>query len=52
MIENVRVAKTHIDLVQKPFDPYTQYYGDAPEYNTGRKMPSKKLEKTVVIPRQ
>lgn len=52
LIENFRVAKNHNDLEQKPFDPYTQYYGDAPEYNTGQKMLSEKLEKTVVIPRQ
>ena len=43
LIEDVRVAKTHIDLNQKPFDPYRQHYGD---------VPNEKLGKTVVIPRQ
>jgi len=52
LIENVRVAKTNIDLNQKPFDPYTQYYGHDPKYNTGRPIPTEKLAKTVVIPRQ
>ena len=52
LIEDARVAKKHIDLEQKPFAPYTQYYWYAPKYNTGEKIVSEKLEKTVVIPRQ
>jgi hypothetical protein len=51
MIEDDRIAKKHIDINQKPFDPYTQCYGHEP-YNTGHKIVSEKLGKTVVIPRQ
>ena len=49
LIEDARVAKTHIDLEQKPFDPYTQYYGGP--YNTGEKIVSEKLGITTVFPR-
>lgn len=52
LIEDARVAKKHIDLEQKPFAPYTQYYGNAPEYNTGQKIVSEKLGITTVFPRQ
>ena len=51
LIEDARVAKTHIDLEQKPFDPYTQYYWYAPKYNTGEKIVSEKLGITTVFPR-
>ena len=46
LIEDTCIAKTHIDLAQKPFDPY------ATKYNSGSKIVSEKLAKTVVIPRQ
>lgn len=52
LIEYVRVAKNNINLTQKPFDPYSQYYNHNPEHKIVRRLPSEKLEHNVIIPRQ
>ncbi len=50
MIEDVKIPISEIDLKQKPFDPYTQYYGFGEPYDT-KKYTTSKLGKKVIIPR-
>ncbi len=56
MIENVKIPVSALDMTQKPFDPYTQYY-EYRNYETidiklhSAKVHSVKLDKTELIAR-
>jgi hypothetical protein len=50
MIEDVKIPIGEIDLKQKPFDAYVQYYGFDEPYET-KKYTTYKLGKKIIIPR-
>lgn len=51
LIENAKVPRASIDMEQKPFNPYTQYYQFHP-YNKGEPLPEQELGKKEIIQRQ
>ena len=51
MIENVKIPVSALDMTQKPFDPYTQYYELAHYEKKNGKTLIDKLDKTELIAR-
>jgi hypothetical protein len=53
MIEDVKIPVRELDLVTKPLDVYTQYYGYLHYKNqTKKKYTTAKLGRKIIIPRE